>query len=39
MTTERAAGWSALFPPGAIVVDGGLSTQLERQGEDISGSL
>lgn len=37
--TRRGAGWSALFGDGPVVVDGGLSTQLEHQGNDISGAL
>ena len=31
--------WSEVFGPGVVIIDGGLSTQLTRLGEDISGSL
>ena len=31
--------WGELFGPDPVVVDGGLSTQLTRLGQDISGSL
>ena len=31
--------WTQLFGDGVVVVDGGLSTQLTRDGQDISGSL
>jgi homocysteine S-methyltransferase len=31
--------WQDLFGDGPVVLDGGLSTQLEQQGQDISGSL
>jgi homocysteine S-methyltransferase len=32
-------GWRHLFGPDPVVLDGGLSTQLTRLGEDINGSL
>jgi len=31
--------WSGIFGPDIVVIDGGLSTQLTRHGEDITGSL
>mgnify|MGYP006280306433 CR=1 FL=1 len=39
MTAQQAKEWAELFAAAPVVIDGGLSTQLERQGEDISGSL
>lgn len=33
------AVWSDLFGDGPVVLDGGLSTQLERNGADVSGTL
>ena len=31
--------WTDVFPEGSVIVDGGLSTQLEAQGHDVSGTL
>ena len=39
MTAQGTAGWESLFGTGPVVVDGGLSTQLERRGHQVAGQL
>ncbi len=39
MTTRATADWAQLFGGGPVLVDGGLSTQLERRGHEVSGQL
>jgi len=39
MTAVADSAWDRLFGAGPVVVDGGLSTQLEKHGQDVSGLL
>lgn len=39
MSAQPANTWQGLFGSGPVVVDGGLSTQLVRDGEDVAGAL
>lgn len=39
MTAQPATDWAALFGSSPVVIDGGLSTQLERRGHDVAGQL
>lgn len=39
MSAHQPDEWQVLFGAGPVVIDGGLSTQLVRVGEDVSGAL
>ena len=39
MKAQPPSDWAALFGSSPVVIDGGLSTQLERRGHDVAGQL